>query len=277
MSLDHKAVGLNLCECYTITLTNSIVARFTNHNADLTFLGETYTSIPITRSDVQMNADLQSDELQITFGLIAVTLGTAAYTIPEVVQNEYLRNAHVQLYLVDFVTPANYLTRFEGWVNGVVSYTEDSVTIGVGSLLDRLTDMFPRMLYSISCNHSLFDTYCTLDASDYDEADTVDAGSTKLKIYATVFGAGVHDVGYFSRGKITFTDGDNNAVSRTIREHKDGHVIVMIPFPQDVAVGDGFTAWPGCDGMGETCYTKFSNYANFFGFEEIPNPKILIG
>ena len=277
MSLDTTVPGLTLCECYTITLSSGFAARFTDHPSDLTFLGETYVSIPIKRGEIAADIDLQAAEVQITAGIVGVTLDTEEYTIPQVVKNEFLRNAHVVIHRVDYTDTGNYAALFEGWVTGAISYDESAVTMGAGSLLDRLSDLFPRLIYSITCNHSLFDDYCGLDPGDYDEAGTAAAGSTRLKVVASVFGSGVHALGYFSRGRITGVSGANASISRSIREHKEGYGLVMVPFPNDITPGDTFTVWPGCDGMGQTCHEKFDNYANFFGFEEIPNPKILIG
>lgn len=45
---------------------------------------------------------------------------------------------------------------------------------------------------------------------------------------------------------------------------------VNLAFPFTPAVGNAFTAWPGCDKHGATCVSRFNNYARFMGFEYIP-------
>jgi uncharacterized phage protein (TIGR02218 family) len=37
-----------------------------------------------------------------------------------------------------------------------------------------------------------------------------------------------------------------------------------------IQLGDEYEARPGCDKTPETCKTKFSNFANFGGFPDVP-------
>jgi hypothetical protein len=57
----------------------------------------------------------------------------------------------------------------------------------------------------------------------------------------------------------------------------DGTVMSLIaPFPFTVAVGDAFTAYPGCDKTVNTCTVKFSNLVNFGGEDNIPKPETAV-
>ncbi len=78
-------------------------------------------------------------------------------------------------------------------------------------------------------------------------------------------------------GEIRMTSGANNGVSRIIRFHNNGNVDVYIPFDFDIAVGDRFLAYAGCDKSGTTCHARFANIINFLGFEYIPRPEIMFG
>lgn len=273
--IDTSLVNLKLCECYEITTSNSLVARWTNYVSDLTFLGQTYQAIPIWRSEIAYHVDLEVDKVDVFLGLVGITVNGSSYTIPQAIRYGYLRNAHVKIYLVDYSDASIYRLIFEGWATGDISYNKGIVTIPTGSILDKLNDNFPKMIYSEYCNLALFSSYCGLNANDYDEAGTATAGTTTSLIYASIFAFSNHAEGYWEKGKVTMSSGSSSGVSRTIVKHYDGYVKVLLPFPAAVVATNTFTAWPGCDKLGSTCADKFNNYPNFFGFEYIPRPETL--
>lgn len=275
MSLDLTASELTLCECYQITTLNGLIARWTNYQENLTFLGETFQAIPIGRGKIGYHSNLQVDKVQVFLGLVGITVGSVSYTIPQAIKYGYLRDATIKIYLVDYNTPANYQILFDGVISGEVTYNKGIVTLEAASILDKLNDGFPKMIYSEYCNHKLFSARCGLDAADYVEAGTTLASSTNKKVYASIFAFSNHGEGYWDRGKFLPTSGNNDDISRTILKHYDGYVLLLLPFPNVMAVDDTFNAWPGCDKNGQTCDEKFSNYVNFFGFEYIPRPETL--
>lgn len=275
MSIDLSAINLTLCQCFEITTNNNLVARFTDFSENLTFLGETYQAIPIWRSKISYHSDLQVDKVDVSMGLVGITVGEAAYTIPQAIKYGYLRNSHVKIYIVNFVDTSEYDLIFEGWANEDLSYNKGILNIGVGSILDRLDDKFPKLIYSEYCNHKLFSTYCGLNSDDYKVSSTALTNSTTVLIYSTDFLFAAHAEGYWEKGKITMTSGDNTDISRSIVKHYDGYIRVLINFPSAVANGNTFNVWPGCDKRGETCADRFNNYTNFLGFEYIPRSETL--
>ena len=73
------------------------------------------------------------------------------------------------------------------------------------------------------------------------------------------------------------TSGLNTGMYRTILFHANGFVTLSVPFYQTIGIGDTFVAIPGCNKTGAQCDEKFSNYANFLGFEYIPKPDVMWG
>jgi uncharacterized phage protein (TIGR02218 family) len=276
MSLDLTLTNLNLCECFTIELSGGITAYFTSNSTNLTFLGQTYVAIPIRRGQIQINTDLQTDRVDIAFGIIGVTLGAAAYTCEEVVRYGFLRNAKITIYLVDYTTPANYELFYTGWIRDEVSHSSSGIAFSITSVTQLLQEKkIPAIVYSSECPWQIYDANCTLDPDDWDESGSADAGSTQRLLYDPVFAFSNHAEGYWKWGKITMTSGDNTGISRAIMVHYDGYVKVLLPFPKTIAVGAGFTAWPNCQGKASLCHATFNNYANFLGFEYMPNPEAL--
>lgn len=78
--------------------------------------------------------------------------------------------------------------------------------------------------------------------------------------------------GYFNYGVITFTSGNNNGLSKEIKNHiSAGGVIELFePMPFTVQIGDDYDIVAGCDKLLSTCKTRFDNVVNFGGEPHVP-------
>lgn len=275
--MDLTMPTLSLAEFYTITTATGDVARFTSHDQDITYEGSLYQAIPIMRSQISYHSDLQVDKVDISMGLVGVVIGTNEYSIPRLIQLGLFRNAHVVISLYDFVAGGTWKVLFEGWCTEGISYNKGICTMSIGSLLDKLNEKFPKYIYSDYCNHQLYGSYCGLTKTDWQVMSAAEEGSTKAIIVSPVFLFSAHAGGWWMKGEIKMTSGANANVSRSIISHSDQYVIVLIPFVEEIVPGDTFTVWAGCDKSGIMCDEKFSNYANFFGFEYTPKPEVLLG
>lgn len=278
MAVDTTSTQLTLAELYEITLSTGAVAYFTSHDANITYDAQTWQAIPIGRSNIAYHNDLQVDKVEISVGIVGVTIGATLLTIPQIIKRDYLRNAHVRVLLVDYEVLDSEKLLFEGWITGAVSYNAGILTASVGSILDKLNNKFPKVIYSETCNHTLFSTACGLTKSSYLSTGACSTASDQNTIYSTIFNiTTAYPQDYWLRGEIKFTSGSNQDIQRTIASHSTaGSVTVMVPFPETVAGSDAFDAYPGCDKTGAMCSTRFNNYANFFGFEFIPKPELIM-
>lgn len=275
--VDLTTTNLTITELYVFEMNNGAIARFTSHGSNVVYGGNTYQAIPIKRTNIAYHAELQVDKVTITLGIIGVVIGDDSLTIPQIIKRGFIKSAHVYVYLIDYVALDSLKLIFEGFATGGVSYNPGELTVSCGSLLDRLNDKFPKIIYSEFCQHKLFDAYCALTKASYLITGTATAGTTTQIIYASVFAFSAHAEGYWLRGEITFTSGANNGVGRSIIEHGDGYIKTLVSFIDTVAVGDTFNVYPGCDKSGAICESRFNNYDNFFGFEYCPSPSVLYG
>lgn len=143
-------------------------------------------------------------------------------------------------------------------------------TFSINSHLELLNVQMPRNLYQSGCVNTLFDAGCTLNAADFAITGAAASGTTASSINATLSQA----TGYFDLGQITFTSGENNGVSRSIKTYthsSPSNLTLIAPFPTAPAAADTFTIYPGCDKSQATCGSKFSNLLNFRGFPFIPD------
>ena len=282
---DFTTPKLTIAELYTITTVSGLVARFTNHSENIIIGINTYQAIPSQRTQISYHSDLTVDKVDLTFGLIGLKVGTQQLTIPQVVKGEFLKGARVVVQGIDYVAMTTPVSLFEGWVTGGVSYTMSTITMSVGSILDKLKESFPKLIFSEHCQHQLFDGLygtpsfpngCNLDPDNalYKFDSVAGADSTRWQIYSDIFLGDCN----FNKGKILFTGGLNTGITKGIQwDIEAGSVKMIIPFPFDIVPGDAFTAWVGCDKQGVTCDTKFGNYGAFWGFEYIPMQEVLYG
>jgi hypothetical protein len=284
MTITTTGSELTLAELYSIATVGAGVnpiAFFTSHDADILYDGDNYQAIPIRRDNIANNARMEVDKITISMGLVGVKIGTVVYTIQEIVHRGWLRNAQVTITLVDYMNPTEPgIVRGIWYVSDDISYNAGILTLTCGSLLDRLGDKIPAHIYSEYCIHDQYGDYCGLVVTTYEEGDH-NAGASTTVITAGIFAYAAHAAHYWDQARIRCADGANslnNVDVRTVRSHSDGYVTVSRPFSSPVENGCHIRALPHCQKSGTICNAApFSNYANYLGFEHIPNPKILYG
>jgi hypothetical protein len=83
--------------------------------------------------------------------------------------------------------------------------------------------------------------------------------------------------GYFSKGVVYFTSGQNAGQIRVCTQYTNNgsnNVLNIIPpLPYTPAPGDSLQVLPGCDRRPTTCAEKFSNLIHFGGQPWIPQPE----
>lgn len=83
---------------------------------------------------------------------------------------------------------------------------------------------------------------------------------------------------YFAAGVITMTSGEAEGESIEIYSFASGAFVTHLPFKRNVAIGDTYSAYPGCrKRFQEDCKTKWNNVNNFGGFPYVPGPDSVIG
>lgn len=142
------------------------------------------------------------------------------------------------------------------------------VELTVESPLAQLQASFPRSSILPSCANSLYDGICALNRADFTEQLAVSAAATPGSIPI----ASAKAAGYYDLGKVTFTSGANAGLSRTIKQFKDGNLILAYPLDAVPEVGDTLDVMPGCDKTRAMCQAKFDNLVHFRGFPYVPDP-----
>lgn len=161
---------------------------------------------------------------------------------------------------------------------GTVAAVDIMVLSGTANLtFNSHTDKFglpmPRNLFQTGCRHTLFDARCSLIKSNFGFSSTCAAGTTSLSIVPAVALPGTFP---FALGQVLMTSGPNAGFNRMIRAVASGVLQLIAPFPYELALGDDFIAYPGCDKLMTTCSGVYSNLANYGGQPYIPTPETAI-
>lgn len=166
--------------------------------------------------------------------------------------------------------PLGVLRLFAGRI-AEVDLGRTAAVLTINSHLEVLNVQIPRNLFQASCRHRLFDAGCTLNAADFAYGGTCTAGSSRFQLISAI--APPAGSGTFTLGRVMMTSGLNAGFSRAVRSWAVSvNIYFLAPLPFDVAIGDTFTAYPGCDKTLATC-DLFANRINFGGEPFIPAPE----
>lgn len=120
----------------------------------------------------------------------------------------------------------------------------------------------PRILYQTTCNHMLYDQFCTINPAGFTFPGAISAIAGRV---LTVPDASAKPDGYYNGGYVR--DGNNFAFIQT----HVGTQLLLLNLPPSFTIGDAVTTTAGCDRRQSTCIAKFANLPNFMGWPYIPD------
>lgn len=275
-----------VADLYTFTLKDGNIARYCSGDRDITHDGNVYSCGGQTGpyfqregegSEINWKVGLEVDTLNFTVipkngqinGVdfpIACRIGMFDYA------DLVLERAFMPTY---GDVSAGTVLLFNGLVGEIDPAGRSSLTFTINSYTDVLNISMPRNKYQAPCVNTLYDDACSLNRASFAVNSAVASGSSVTSINAVLAAA----TGYFDRGSVVFTSGDNNGVSRAIKTYTNGspsNFTMIPPLPFAPAIADTFTVYPGCDKTMTVCQNKFNNLENFRGMPFIPVPETAI-
>ena len=280
LALMQSSQQFTLADLYTFTLITGAVLRYTDFDYDLTFGANTWSSSgpPMTRGKTRLVLGLEVDTLDISIFARPTDLYSG---VPLAQQAAFglFDGAEVKLERA-YITVTGGVPTVVGTIYMFSGEAADTsvgrteIKMRVNSDVAKLALQMPRNIYQPSCLHTLYDSDCTLVRASYANSLTAATGSTTSLVLCTSTQA----TGYFERGYIQFTSGANAGVKRTVKGSSlagtnSQTLSLFKPLPNVPAVGDAFTAYPGCDKTQTTCQYKFGNLPHFRAFPYIPSPE----
>lgn len=272
-NLDSLRQGrlMRLANLYTITRTDGVVFRLTNHNSPISYGGFLYEPANGVQSsafqkqtglrprDMEMNGVLTSDRI----------------TDSDLHAGKF-DNARVEVLLVDWLYPwAGSFDRSVFTIERVSFSGEhwDATLTGlVGLLKAKQGEVVTR-----TCQNRLGDSICRINLATSTITRSIATVTSIRRIFTVTIGsitnpyngAAVSD-GYFDGGTVTWASGSNNGLVGEIKSHVGNTIELELEMPFDIAVSDSVNIRPGCDGLFTTCQTKFQNKPNFKGCPDVP-------
>lgn len=251
----------SLATCWLVTRKDGAIFGFTDFDQNLVIDDVTYEArTGYTRTAIQTISDLSVDNLDIesAFDSEAITA--------QGLRDGVWDNAEVLIFLINWADlSAGKIVLKRGMI-GQVELKDNLYR----TELRGLTQLFSQNigeLYTADCRADLGDTRCKVDLSALTISGTVTAASDR---YGFTDSSRAEEENFWKGGLVTWTSGENAGRKMEIRAFASGAFTLFLPMPSEIAVGDAYTAQPGCDKSFETCRSRYGNGINFRGEPFVP-------
>lgn len=280
LQLNHE---FKMVDLLTITLADDpvtpTVLRYSLGDFKVTFGANLFVidGPIIERGDVRVSRGLSVDDLELTVQNTNLDLQLLGMAYIKAIALGAFDGAKVLLqrgFMDEWsgtIVDALYL--FSGRVSALGDMTRWSVQVRVTSDTELLNVKLPRNVFTPNCPLNVYSPTCALDRDDF----TVTGSVTQVLNQRVRFDTGrTEAVDYFNQGVLMFTSGANAGKSRSVKTYPGSGIFEFaLPWGADVAVGDDFLVYPGCDKTMATCEDRFDNLPHFRGFPFIPAPETI--
>lgn len=265
---DHLDAGATtLCRCWRLTRADGLVLGFTDHDESLSFDGTLFEAATgFQASETVSGLGLSVDNTDIEGALSSESLNETALSAG------LFDNASVEVFIVNWAAINQRLLLRKGHV-GEVRRSENAFIAEIRGLAHELNQPQGR-LYQYSCDADLGDARCSVDLEL--AAFKASAGVAQVESRKRFVAEGLDTFAddWFSRGALRWASGANSGGRMEIRGHYrsggDVYLDLWHPMSANIAPGDTFTIYAGCDKQPGTCRLKFNNMENYRGFPQMP-------
>ena len=274
VALLNSGVDFQMVDLWAITLNSGAVIYWHSGgmNTPLTFNGNTYLAAPLMdRGKVTTKLGLETATLDVKISATPSDLIGSAPIIPFAAGRGF-DGATVILYRA-FLANWNFpetvvgaVIDFSGRVTQLKNLSRSNFTMTVSSWTKLLDVNMGPDVFQAGCLNQHYDADCGLTATLIN--GTVAGGSwTPLAFNSNLSQAD----GYFNKGALSFTSGQNAGVSRAVQTylHASGALAVAFELPFAPAGGDTFTVSRGCLLTMADCSAQ-SNLQRFRGQPFVP-------
>ena len=231
---------------------------FTSGDKAITYLGDTYIPVAISRSEMTQEKEMNRQNINLTLPFDNELSQLYFRDVPDVV-------ASVTLFRFEQESESSEPEVLVYWKGRLAGFraTNQEVVFNCESVFTSMRRPGVRARYSVQCRHALYGEGCGVDKEDFGISATV-VSVDNLDVNVTLDGDPEISGQYFVGGMMKFGD-----VYRHIVNQGDGFVRLWREMP-DLEVGSSVTVYPGCRRDLSTCKTRFSNTKNFGGFPWLP-------
>lgn len=258
--------AMTLAACWRIQRPDGQVFTFTDCDIDLTIGSEVYKADSgFTRTAVEGDTTLAAPNLQIVGLLNAVNTDDLI--------NGLWDYSEVKLFLTNWQSPDDGIIKLRHGFLAEVTVDDSGEFQAELRGLAQLLGNTVGELYTPECRADLGDSRCKVDLGPLTGFGTVGEGSSKSVFVGTGLSM---PAGYYDGGTVQMTTGTNVGVKRECLSWDGTSLVLFLPLPQNVVVGDVFSVTPGCDKQISTCINKFNNVVNYRGEPFVPGADALL-
>lgn len=250
--------------CYTFSRGN-VQWAYTDQPQDVTVDGVDYRAAVISHSEYERDDETAAGELTVTVAR-ATPIVSDLDAIGMDGRPILLTIRQTHRLGVGGVTPTT-VVRFKGHVTTrAIKGAECEFTIAsIESLLGR---PLLRWICSRECNKTVYSPPCGVDPAPFTTSGCAVSAIAGLTL--TVPDAAAQADGYYSAGYLVIESGTAAGERCFIRAHVGDQVTLSKAPPPGLTTSDTIAITAGCDGLEDTCITKFNNVAYFGGFPRVP-------
>ncbi|MEL6493930.1 MAG: DUF2163 domain-containing protein [Cyanobacteria bacterium J06623_7] len=260
--------ALSLCWCWLIIRRDGAMIGFTSFDLDLVIDDVTYRGTTgFDPGAAQTSSGVDKVDSQNLKGI----LDASGISKAEIDSGIY-DGAIVRRFIVDYQNLPSSLATFPPKHRELpTSYIGSKKLNNLGYELQTkdLIGLLENQIGVVTtkrCRNNLGDNDCRKDLTNFTHGLTVTA-----VIDRRVFSVdGDLPDNYFDLGRLQFTGGANTGLHLDVIFYSDNQIVLSIPAPFEIAIGDTLTAVAGCDGTERTCIVRFQNYRNFMGEPKVP-------
>jgi len=256
-----------LATCWKLTLRDGVVLGFTNHDDDISLEGVLYQAASgFIPTAIAGSSDLAVDNLDVEGVLDAVGIKQE-----DLIAGRY-DFAEVDIFIVNYQDLSQgSMSLRTGWI-GEVQYGNSQFVAEIRGLTQKLSQTIGS-LFSPSCRAIFGDARCEVDLSTLQQTGII-TGVEDRRIFSD--SGRLESDNYFRHGLMQFTDGLNIGQAMEVKSFSNGTIVLVLPMPFDVSIGDGYIIDVGCDKTFGMCVDNFANAVNFRGEPHVPGTDRLL-
>jgi uncharacterized phage protein (TIGR02218 family) len=260
-------------DLYTLSLVSGAVYRWTSFDSDVTFSGNTWSSVGPAIERSEWSARNTTEVTQLDVRLHSTGTDFDQGNLKTLIHNGMLDGAFLQLDRAFMASPGDtslgIITLFGGRIGKVaIDSLGANLTAQASNVI--LQQNVPRNTYQLGCIHTLYDSGCTLNRAAFTSSHTVTVANQLNLGYADP----PADPRVFILGVAEITSGAGAGQRRAIDNSSSAAVLLAYPLYIIPAPGDTFTLTQGCNKTRDICRDQFNNLPNFRGFPFIPKAEL---
>lgn len=256
-----EAEAATICRVWEIERADGQILRFTDLDIDIEYQDELYRSqTGFTTSAIFNAANTTQQDVQL-----GIILGATAITDLDIYNGQF-DNAKCSLKLIDYKNPlSGDMILFNGIVKDILLDNQGSASMTLRGFIDTHRTLLHEV-YSATCRADLGDARCQVDIEAIAHNFTVTNVIDHFRFETDL----TEEDNEFDLGTIIWQEGNNSVISPRSVEvrqsaEENGLVVLMIPMPFAIEVGDEGRIYPGCNKTFTMCRDRYDNLINMRG------------